>query len=62
MSKITTMMAAAKQRGDFETVCKHYGCSDEEIVEMKEIANANKAEARDCFAYLASNIRKKDQS
>lgn len=62
MSKITSMMAAAKQRGDFETVCKHYGCSDEEIVEMKAIANANKAEARECFAYLASNIRKKDQS
>jgi len=53
------MMAAAKQRGDFETVCKHYGCTDEEISEMKAIANANRAEARECFAYLAGQIRSK---
>jgi len=53
------MMAAAKQRGDFETVCKHYGCTDEEISEMKAIANANRAEARECFAYLANQIRSK---
>lgn len=59
MSKITSMMAAAKQRGDFETVCKHYGCTDEEISEMKSIANANRAEARECFAYLANQIRSK---
>lgn len=59
MSKITSMMAAAKQRGDFETVCKHYGCTDEEISEMKAIANANRAEARECFAYLANQIRGK---
>lgn len=59
MSKITSMMAAAKQRGDFETVCKHYGCTDEEISEMKAIANANRAEARECFAYLANQIRSK---
>ena len=59
MSKITSMMAAAKQRGDFETVCKHYGCTEEEISEMKAIANANRAEARECFAYLAGQIRSK---
>ena len=59
MRKITSMMAAAKQRGDFETVCKHYGCTDEEVSEMKAIANANRAEARECFAYLASQIRSK---
>lgn len=59
MSKITSMMAAAKQRGDFETVCKHYGCSEEEISEMKAIANANQTEARECFAYLATKIRSK---
>ena len=59
MSKITSMMTAAKQRGDFETVCKHYGCTDEEISEMKAIANANRAEARECFAYLAGQIRSK---
>ena len=59
MSKITSMMAAAKQRGDFETVCKHYGCTAEEISEMKAIANANRAEARECFAYLAGQIRSK---
>ena len=59
MSKITSMMAAAKQRGDFETVCKHYGCTEEEISEMKAIANSNRAEARECFAYLAGQIRSK---
>ena len=59
MSKITSMMTAAKQKSDFETVCKHYGCSDEEISEMKAIANANRAEARECFAYLAGQIRSK---
>ena len=59
MSKITSMMAAAKQSGDFETVCKHYGCTEEEISEMKAIANANRAEARECFAYLAGQIRSK---
>ena len=59
MSKITSMMAAAKQRGDFETVCKHYGCTEEEISEMKAIAYANRAEARACFAYLAGQIRSK---
>ena len=57
MSKIAKMMAAAKQRGDFETVCEYYGCSSEEISEMKAIANANQSEARECFAYLATKIR-----
>lgn len=59
MSKITSMMAAAKQRGDFETVCKHYGCSDEEISEMREIAKHDRQSAIDCFAYLADQIRRK---
>ena len=59
MSKIAKMMAAAKQRGDFETVCEYYRCSSEEISEMKAIANANQSEARECFAYLATKIRSK---
>lgn len=59
MSKITSMMAAAKQRGDFETVCKHYGCSDEEISEMREIAKHDRQSAIECFAYLADQIRRK---
>lgn len=59
MTQVSKMMAAAKQRGDFETVCKHYGCTDEEISEMKAIANANQTEARECFAYLADKIRRK---
>lgn len=59
MTQVSKMMAAAKQRGDFETVCKHYGCSAEEVSEMKAIANANRAEARECFAYLAGQIRSK---
>jgi len=59
MSKIANMMAAAKQKSDFETVCKHYGCSEAEVEEMKAIANANRADARECFAYLAGQIRSK---
>ena len=59
MSKITYMMAAAKQRGDFETVCKHYGCSEEEISEMREIAKHGRQSAIECFAYLADKIRRK---
>jgi len=50
MSKIASMMAAAKQRGDFEFVCKHYGCTPAEVEEMKAIANANRAEEPKCFA------------
>lgn len=57
MSKITSMMAAAKQRGDFETVCKHYGCTADEITEMREIANRDQQAARECFAFLAKKIR-----
>lgn len=59
MSKITSMMAAAKQKSDFETVCKHYGCSEEEISEMREIAKHDRQSAIECFAYLADQIRRK---
>ena len=57
MSKISKMMAAAKQRGDFETVCEHYGCTADEITEMREIANRDKQAALECFAFLAKKIR-----
>lgn len=59
MSKITYMMTAAKQKSDFETVCKHYGCSEEEISEMREIAKHDRQSAIECFAYLADKIRRK---
>ena len=59
MNQVSKMMTAAKQKSDLETVCKHYGCTDEEISEMKAIANANQTEARECFAYLATKIRSK---
>lgn len=59
MSKIASMMTAAKQKSDFETVCKHYGCSDEEISEMREIAKHDRQSAIECFAYLADQIRRK---
>lgn len=57
MSKIATLMSAAKQKSDFDLVCQHYGCTPAEVEEMKSIANANRAEARECFAYLAKQIR-----
>lgn len=57
MSKIAKMMAAAKQKSDFDLVCKHYGCTAEEITEMREIANRDKQAALECFAFLAKKIR-----
>ena len=57
MSKIATLMSAAKQKSDFDLVCQHYGCTPEDVEEMKAIANTNRAEARECFAYLAKQIR-----
>lgn len=59
MSKIAILMSAAKQKSDFDLVCQHYGCTPEEIEEMREIANRDKASARECFAHLASQIRMK---
>ena len=53
------MLAKARQKSDFDTVCQHYGCTPEEIEEMREIANRDKASARECFAHLASQIRMK---
>lgn len=57
MSKIANMMASAKQRGDFDLVCKHYRCKPEEIEEMREIANLDKAAAREYFSLEAEKIR-----
>ena len=57
MSKITSMMTAAKQKSDFDLVCKHYGCTADEITEMREIANRDQQAARECFAFLAKKIR-----
>lgn len=59
MSKIAILMSAAKQKSDFDLVCQHYGCTTDEVEEMKAIANSNRAEARECFAYLAGQIRSK---
>jgi hypothetical protein len=59
MNQVSKMMTAAKQKSDFETVCKHYGCSDEEISEMREIAKHDRQSAIECFAYLADKIRRK---
>jgi len=59
-SQVQAMLAKARQKSDFEAVAQHYGCTPEEIDEMKAIANANRAEARECFAYLANQIRGKD--
>ncbi len=56
MSKIASMLAAAKHKGDFDLVCQHYGCTPDEVEEMREIANRDSASARECFAYLANKI------
>ena len=56
MSQVQAMIAKARQKSDFEMVTKHYGCPPEEIAEMREIANRDRANARECFAYLAKKI------
>lgn len=58
-SQVQAMLAKARQKSDFDAVTQHYGCTPSEIEEMKAIANANRAEARECFAYLANQIRGK---
>lgn len=58
-NQVQAMLAKARQKSDFDTVAQHYGCTPSEVEEMKSIANANRAEARECFAYLASQIRGK---
>ncbi len=58
-NQVQSMLANARQKSDFDTVCQHYGCTPEEIEEMREIANRDKASARECFAHLASQIRMK---
>ena len=57
MNQVSKMMTAAKQKSDFETVCKHYGCSEEEISEMRELAKQDRQAALECFAFLAKKIR-----
>lgn len=55
-NQVQSMLAKARQKSDFELVTKHYGCTPEEIAEMREIANRDRASARECFAYLANKI------
>ena len=42
---------------DFALVTGYYGCSDEEINEMREMANADPAMARVSYAAIAAEIR-----
>lgn len=57
MSKIATMLAKARQKSDFDFVAQHFGCTPDEVEEMRVIANANRAEAREYFAWQANEIR-----
>jgi hypothetical protein len=41
---------------NFAIVAAHYGCSEEEIVEMKVCAKAHIADAAVCFAALRREI------
>ncbi len=54
--QVQAMLTRARQKSDFDLVCQHYGCTPAEVEEMKEIANTNRSEARECFAYLAKQI------
>ena len=56
MSQVQAMIAKARQKSDFDAVVSHYGCTPEEVAEMREIANRDRASARECFAYLAKKI------
>ena len=57
--QVHALITKARQKSDFDAVVIHYGCSEAEVEEMKSIANANRADARECFAYLAGQIRRK---
>ena len=57
LNRVARMAASAKQKSDFDLVCKHYGCTADEITEMREIANRDKQASRECFAFLAKKIR-----
>ena len=57
--QVHALITKARQKSDFDAVVSHYGCSESEVEEMKAIANSNRAEARECFAYLAGQIRSK---
>ena len=54
--QVHALITKARQKSDFASVCEHYGCTPEEIAEMREIANRDRASARECFAYLANKI------
>ena len=43
---------------EFEFVARHYGCSEAERAEMREIAERDLVAAGECFAYLAAKIRR----
>lgn len=49
--------ARAVLRQEFEFVARHYGCSEAERAEMREIAERDVVAAGECFAFLAAKIR-----
>ena len=42
---------------DFTLVSSYYSCSNEEIIEMRELANADQVAARVSYAAMANEIR-----
>ncbi len=52
--------ARAVLKQEFEFVARHYGCSEAERAEMREIAERDLIAAGECFAYLAFKIRRGD--
>lgn len=52
--------AKAVLKQEFEFVARHYGCSEAERAEMREIAERDLIAAGECFAYLAFKIRRGD--
>ena len=42
---------------DFTLVSSYYSCSNEEIMEMRELANTDQVAARESYAAMANEIR-----
>ena len=51
---------SSKAKSDFDLVCKHYGCTADEITEMREIANRDQQVSAGVFRISGKKIRVSD--
>ena len=51
-----TVKVTKEFKANFDLVCKLYGCTVEEVKEMKQCARDDLAAAMECFAALAKGL------